>query len=85
MSKNPTAQKTIKRHCARKLRVARWQIYFQTKTPNSGIFLESLGMDNVGIFYIWPFGLIDSLLVYLMDIWFSFLVCCTSKNLATLE
>jgi hypothetical protein len=43
-------------------------VYFQTKNPSLGKFLEGIGMDKVGIFYghleytsaiwyiLWPFG-----------------------------
>jgi hypothetical protein len=30
-------------------------VYFQTKNPNSGKFLEDLGMEALGIVYIKPF------------------------------
>jgi hypothetical protein len=44
-------------------------VYFQTKTPNFGLILEGLAMEDVSIFYghlayftaiwyiLWPFGI----------------------------
>jgi hypothetical protein len=56
-----------------------------------GLILESLAMEDIGIFYghlffFWSLGILCSHLVYVMVIWyiFSFLVCCAKKNLATL-
>jgi hypothetical protein len=31
--------------------VAGWYIYFNTNNPKQGYILESLGMENAGIFY----------------------------------
>jgi hypothetical protein len=42
--------------------------YLHTKTP----IWENLGIKNVGIFYIWPFGTFYEHLVYFMNIWFIF-------------
>jgi hypothetical protein len=34
-------------------------VYFQTKDPNLGTFyIGGLRMEDVGIFYIWPFGIL---------------------------
>jgi hypothetical protein len=50
-------------------------------------------MEDVGILPIWPFGLFYGYFVYFVAIWyilwlfdmfFPVLVCCTKKNLATL-
>jgi hypothetical protein len=68
-------------------------VCFQTKNPNLGKFLESLAMEDVGIFYIWTLGPLYGLLLYFMDIWYSSwkfgiffpnLVFCAKKILATL-
>jgi hypothetical protein len=54
------------------------------------VYLESLGMENVGIVFVIltilrPFGIIYFHLVYFVAIWLFFpvLLCCTKKNLAT--
>jgi hypothetical protein len=51
-------------------------VYFQTKNPNLGIFLEGLAIEDVGIFYghlvyfqqfgtfLWTFGIYCVTLVY---------------------
>jgi hypothetical protein len=67
-------------------RVARWY-FFQTKNPNLGKNFESLAMEDVGIFY-GHFGLSDGRLVHIFwsfGIFFSVLVSCTEKHLATLD
>jgi hypothetical protein len=67
-------------------------VYFQTKSPNLGKFLEGLGMEKVGVF--------NGHLKYIMAVWyilmaiwytlwpfgiiFHVLVYCVKKNLATL-
>jgi hypothetical protein len=54
--------------------------------------LEVLAMEDVGIFYVWPFGIFrghlayfTTLLVYFKVTWYIFfvLVSCSKKNLAT--
>jgi hypothetical protein len=58
--------------------------YFQTKNPSLGNFWRALQWKMfVSFTAIWsilqPFGIFYGYLVY-----FSLLVCCTTKNLATL-
>jgi hypothetical protein len=67
--------------------------FFSNQKSQFGNNFEDLGMQNVGIHILWPFGIFDSDMVYLTAVWcilwsfgifFTFLVCCTKKNLATL-
>jgi hypothetical protein len=37
-------------------RVARLFV-FQTKSPNLGKFRRAFGMKNVGMYFLWPFGI----------------------------
>jgi hypothetical protein len=70
-------------------------VYFQTKNYNLGTFLKVLQWKmRVGMYFLrpfrlflWSFGIFYSLLVHLVAIWYIFpvLVCCTEKNLATLN
>jgi uncharacterized membrane protein YiaA len=62
---------------------------FLNQNPNLGKFWRALEL-----YILWPFGLFYVQLVYFMDIWFilwyvgiffTILVCCTEKNLATLS
>jgi hypothetical protein len=65
----------------------------QTKNNKNGLILEGLAIDDAGIFND-QFVLCYGHLVYFVAIWYSqwlsgkflpVLVCCTKKNLATLD
>jgi hypothetical protein len=67
--------------------------YFQTKNPTLGKFLKGLAMEDVGLFYgnlvyfattwynLWQSGILYSHWVH----FFTVLVYCLKKNLATLD
>jgi hypothetical protein len=66
-------------------------VYFQTKNPELGKFWMILQWKML-VYNWWPFCQFSSNLVYFMAIWYNFphfgifftvLVCCTKKNLAT--
>jgi hypothetical protein len=60
-------------------------VYFQTKNPDVGKFWSVLQWKMLGIF--WPFGLFYILpfRIFIAHlVYFSLLVFCTKKNLATL-
>jgi hypothetical protein len=59
-----------------------------------GYILEGLGMENVGTYIVWTFGIFFCHLMNFMGIWyilrsfgvfFPVLVRCTKKNLATMD
>jgi hypothetical protein len=60
-------------------------VYFQTKNPNLGKFLEGLRMENVGIFYgrmeyLRPLGIFYGNLVVLWSIFSPFGILCQEKS-----
>jgi hypothetical protein len=67
-------------------------VCFQTKNPNFFKNLQGLGIENIVIFYdhleySTSFGIIYSILVWFVAIWYIFpvSVCLDLKNLATLH
>jgi hypothetical protein len=61
---------------------------FSNQKSQLGKFFEGLGMEDVGLFnghlvYFAAMYILDGQLVHFVVIWY-ILVCCTTKNLATL-
>jgi hypothetical protein len=49
-------------------------MYFQTKNPKLGIFFGGPLTENVGISSLWPLGILNGNLVYVLAIWYTYFV-----------